>query len=102
MLQRCEDKAWLHFHDDLYGYVRVKFGIVLLLVYEQLRQIRTNLCWNEWDGLERKTGWGAISGRGEVAESAVSGLFAESAPTALVSPNRSQQIDPSEIRPIDI
>ncbi len=19
MLQRCEDKAWLHFHDDLYG-----------------------------------------------------------------------------------
>ena len=29
VLQRCEDKAWLHFHDDLCGLSRVNFGIPL-------------------------------------------------------------------------
>jgi hypothetical protein len=29
LLRMCEDKAWLHFHDDLYGLGRVKLGIGL-------------------------------------------------------------------------
>lgn len=29
LLRKCEDKAWLHFHDDLYGLGRVNFGIGL-------------------------------------------------------------------------